>query len=112
MSAAMELTKDNFQSEVIEGDVPVLVDFWATWCGPCRAVAPVIDELATEYEGKLKVGKVDVDAEQQLAADFGVRSIPTLLIFKDGKMAEQIVGAVPKSQLVDKLQGVLEGAAA
>tara|TARA_A100001037_G_C15142773_1_gene634671 strand:- start:2666 stop:3043 length:378 start_codon:yes stop_codon:yes gene_type:complete len=112
VSAAMELTKDNFQSEVIEGDVPVLVDFWATWCGPCRAVAPVIDELATEYEGKLKVGKVDVDAEQQLAADFGVRSIPTLLIFKDGKMAEQIVGAVPKSQLVDKLQGVLEGAAA
>ena len=108
----MELTKDNFQSEVIEGDVPVLVDFWATWCGPCLAVAPVIDELATEYEGKLKVGKVDVDAEQQLAADFGVRSIPTLLIFKDGKMAEQIVGAVPKSQLVDKLQGVLEGAAA
>ena len=107
MSAAMELTKDNFQAEVIDGDLPVLVDFWATWCGPCRAVAPVIDELATEYAGKLKVGKVDVDAEQQLAADFGVRSIPTLLIFKDGKMAEQIVGLVRKSQLIDKLQGVL-----
>jgi thioredoxin 1 len=107
MSAAMELTKENFQAEVIEGDVPVLVDFWATWCTPCRAVAPVIDELAAEYEGKLKVGKVDVDAQQQLAADFGVRSIPTLLIFKDGKMAEQIVGAVQKSQLVDKLQSVL-----
>ena len=103
----MELTADNFQAEVIEGDVPVLVDFWATWCGPCLAVAPVIDELASEYEGKLKVGKVDVDAQQQLAADFGVRSIPTLLIFKDGKMAEQIVGAVPKSQLVEKLQGVM-----
>jgi len=107
VSAAMELTADNFQAEVIEGDVPVLVDFWATWCGPCLAVAPVIDELASEYEGKLKVGKVDVDAQQQLAADFGVRSIPTLLIFKDGKMAEQIVGAVPKSQLVEKLQGVM-----
>ena len=112
MSAAMEFTKDNFQGEVIDADVPVLVDFWATWCGPCRAVAPIVDELAGEYEGKLKVGKVDVDAEQQLAADFGVRSIPTLLIFKDGKMAEQIVGAVPKSQLVEKLQGVMETAAA
>ena len=107
MSAAMELTADNFQAEVIEGDVPVLVDFWATWCGPCLAVAPVIDELASEYEGKLKVGKVDVDAQQQLAADFDVRSIPTLLIFKDGKMAEQIVGAVQKSLLVEKLQGVM-----
>ena len=109
MSAAMELTKDNFQAEVIEGDMPVLVDFWATWCGPCLAVAPVIDELASEYEGKLKVGKVDVDAQQQLATDFGVRSIPTLLIFKDGKIAEQIVGSVLKSKLVEKLQGVLEG---
>jgi thioredoxin 1 len=105
----MELTKDNFQAEVIEGDMPVLVDFWATWCGPCLAVAPVIDELASEYEGKLKVGKVDVDAQQQLATDFGVRSIPTLLIFKDGKIAEQIVGSVLKSKLVEKLQGVLEG---
>ena len=108
----MELTKENFQTEVIDSDVPVLVDFWATWCGPCRAVAPIIDELAAEYEGKLKVGKVDVDAEQQLAGDFGVRSSPTLLIFNGGKLAEQLVGAVPKSELVDKLQGILEPAAA
>ena len=112
MSAAIELTKENFQTEGIDSDVPVLVDFWATWCGPCRAVAPIIDELAAEYEGKLKVGKVDVDAEQQLAGDFGVRSIPTLLIFNGGKLAEQLVGAVPKSELVDKLQGILEPAAA
>ena len=108
----MELTKENFQTEVIDSDVPVLVDFWATWCGPCRAVAPIIDELAAEYEGKLKVGKVDVDAEQQLAGDFGVRSIPTLLIFNGGKLAEQLVGAQKKSELVDKLQGILEPAAA
>ncbi len=112
MSAAMGLTKENFQTEVIDSDVPVLVDFWATWCGPCRAVAPIIDELAAEYEGKLKVGKVDVDAEQQLAGDFGVRSIPTLLIFNGGKLAEQLVGISSKSELVDKLQGILEPAAA
>ena len=112
MSAALELTKENFQSEVIDADVPALVDFWATWCGPCRALAPVVEELATQYDGKLKVGKVDVDAQQQLAAEFGIRSIPTLLLFKDGKMAEQIVGAVPKKQLEDKVQEILEPAAA
>ena len=112
MSAPLELTKENFQSEIIDADVPALVDFWATWCGPCRAIAPVVEELATQYEGKLKVGKVDVDAQQQLAAEFGIRSIPTLLLFKDGKMAEQIVGAVPKKQLEDKVQGILEPATA
>ena len=112
MSAALELTKENFQSEVIDADVPALVDFWATWCGPCRAIAPVGEELATQYDGKLKVGKVDVDAQQQLAAEFDIRSIPTLLLFKDGKMAEQIVGAVPKKQLEDKVQEILEPAAA
>lgn len=112
MSALLELTKENFKSEVIDADVPALVDFWATWCGPCRAIAPIVEELASQYEGKLKVGKVDVDAQQQLAAEFGIRSIPTLLLFKDGKMAEQIVGAVPKKQLEDKVQEILEPAAA
>ena len=112
MSALLELTKENFQSEVIDADVPALVDFWATWCGPCRAIAPIVEELASQYEGKLKVGKVDVDAQQQLAAEFGIRSIPTLLLFKDGKMAEQNVGAVPEKQLEDKVQEILEPAAA
>lgn len=104
---AITLTDDSFQSEVIESSVPVLVDFWATWCGPCRVVAPIVDELAEEYDGRVKVGKVDVDSEQKIAADFGIRSIPTLLIFKDGKQADQIVGAVPKNDLVKKLESVL-----
>ena len=107
MGNAITLTDDSFQSEVIESSVPVLVDFWATWCGPCRVVAPIVDELAEEYDGRVKVGKVDVDSEQKIAADFGIRSIPTLLIFKDGKQADQIVGAVPKNQLVEKLESVL-----
>lgn len=112
MSALLELTKENFQSEVIDADVPALVDFWATWCGPCRAIAPIVEELASQYEGKLKVGKVDVDAQRQLAAEFEIRSIPTLLLFKDGKMAEQIVGLIPKKKLEDKVQEILEPAAA
>ncbi len=107
MGNAITLTDDSFQSEVIESSGPVLVDFWATWCGPCRVVAPIVDELAEEYDGRVKVGKVDVDSEQKIAADFGIRSIPTLLIFKDGKQADQIVGAVPKNDLVKKLESVL-----
>ena len=107
MGKAIEITDDSFQSEVVESDVPVLVDFWATWCGPCRAVAPIVEELADEYDGRVKVGKVDVDSEQKIALDFGIRSIPTLLIFKDGKQADQVVGAVKKQQIVEKLEGVL-----
>ncbi len=107
MANAITITDDSFQSEVVESTIPVLVDFWAVWCGPCRMVAPIVDELAVEYEGRVKVGKVDVDSEQKIASDFGIRSIPTLLIFKNGELADQIVGAVPKKQLVDKLEAVL-----
>ena len=107
MANAITITDDSFQSEVVESAIPVLVDFWAVWCGPCRMVAPIVDELAVEYEGRVKVCKVDVDSEQKIASDFGIRSIPTLLIFKNGELAHQIVGAVPKKQLVEKLEAVL-----
>ncbi len=107
MGNPITITDDSFQVEVVESTLPVLVDFWAVWCGPCRMVAPIVDELAVEYEGRVKVGKVDVDSEQKIAADYGIRSIPTLLIFKDGELADQVVGAVPKKQLVEKLDAVL-----
>ncbi|MBD3275555.1 MAG: thioredoxin [Candidatus Marinimicrobia bacterium] len=103
----VELTDDNFQSEVIDSDVPVLVDFWADWCAPCRAIAPAVEEIADEYQGKAKVGKLDVDNNQQVAMEYGIRSIPTLLIFKNGEVAEQIIGAVPKAQLTSKLENTL-----
>jgi thioredoxin 1 len=99
----VELSGTNFAQEVIKSTIPVLVDFWAVWCGPCKMIAPIVDELAVEYEGKLKIGKVDVDNQQQIAMNYGIRSIPTLLIFKDGKVVEQIVGAAPKKSLIDKL---------
>jgi thioredoxin 1 len=99
----VELTDANFESEVLKSDTPVLVDFWAEWCGPCKTIAPVVDEIAKELDGKLKVGKVDVDNNQQIAMKFGIRSIPTLLLFKGGKVAEQMVGAIPKKGLMDKL---------
>lgn len=100
------LTDANFQDEVINSDVPVLVDFWAEWCGPCRMIAPVIEQLAEEFEGRAKVAKVDVDANPQVSMNYGVRSIPTLLYFKDGQVVEQMVGAAPKNVLAEKLQGL------
>ncbi len=99
----LEITDSNFATEVEQSTVPVLIDFWAVWCGPCRMIAPIVEELAKEYEGKAKIGKVDVDNNPMIASKFGIRSIPTLLIFKGGKVVDQIVGAVPKGMIADKL---------
>jgi len=101
------ITDENFEQEVIESDKAVLIDFWAVWCGPCRIIAPIVEELANEYEGKAKIGKLDVDNNQQTAIRYGVRSIPTLLIFKDGKIKETIIGAVPKNHIIQKLNAAV-----
>lgn len=101
------VTDDNFEAEVLKSEVPVIVDFWAAWCGPCRMIAPIVEELAEEYDGKIKVGKLDVDDNQQIAVKYGVRSIPTVLFFKDGEVAETVIGAVPKSMFVEKINAVV-----
>ena len=101
---AKEATETNFQSDVLGSDKPVLVDFWAEWCGPCRMIAPILEQLSSEYEGKVKVTKLDVDANIKTGSRFNVRSIPTLLFFKDGKVVDQIIGAVPKGHIETKLQ--------
>ena len=93
-----------FKAEVLDSETPVLVDFWATWCAPCRAIAPALDELAAQYKGKVKIAKVDVDESNQVAQQYGIRSIPTLLMFKGGKVVEQLVGAVPKSKLEETIK--------
>lgn len=100
-------TDETFEAEVLNSELPVLIDFWAVWCGPCKMIAPIVEELADEYEGRVKIGKLDVDENQQTAIKYGVRSIPTLLILKGGVLVDTIIGAVPKAQIVQKLNAAL-----
>ena len=102
-----EFSSIDFEAEVLKSDLRVLVDFWAEWCGPCRAIAPVIKEVADDYQGKVKVGKLNVDNDNQIASQYGVRSIPALLIFKNGTIVNQIVGAVPKTRITEVLDSVI-----
>ena len=102
-----EFTDQSFDTDVVQADLPVLIDFWAVWCGPCKAIAPTIEEIARDYAGKVKVGKLNVDQNQNTAMQYGVRSIPTLLIMKSGEVVSQIVGAVPKENITKALDEIL-----
>ncbi len=105
---ALELTDNNFEELVLKSDKPVMVDFWAEWCGPCRMVGPVVEELGKEYDGKAVVGKLNVDHNPGISTKYGIRSIPTILFFKNGEVVDRSVGAVPKPQLAQKLEGQLQ----
>ena len=103
----IEFTDDNFDTEVLKSNLPVLVDFWAEWCGPCKMIAPIVEEIASDYAGKVKVGKVNVDFNNQVAMQYGIRGIPALLVFKGGAVANQIIGAVPKNDITQILDEVI-----
>jgi len=107
MSTAAQVTDSSFKQEVLDSDVPVLVDFWAPWCGPCRMVAPVVDEISEQYKGQIKVVKVNTDENPNVASQYGIRSIPTLMIFKGGEKVDMVVGAVPKTTLASTLEKYL-----
>jgi thioredoxin 1 len=104
MGAPLAITDSTFETEVLQAPEPVLVDFWATWCGPCKMIAPLLDEIATEQTGRLKIAKLDVDANGQTAMRFGVQSIPTLILFKNGQQVERLLGAMPKQAIMSKLE--------
>ena len=107
MSKPLNITDDTFEQEVLQSDKPVIVDFWATWCGPCKMIAPILEEVASEYSDKVKVVKLDVDANNKTAGRYNIMSIPSLLFFKGGEMVDQVVGAIPKAQLTARLDKVL-----
>ena len=108
MANQITFTDGNFEEEVLNSSIPVLVDFWAEWCAPCKMIAPTVEEIAHEYDGKLKVGKVDVDSNPKVSSKYQIRSIPSLVFFKNGRVTDQIVGAVPKVQITSKVDTIIE----
>ena len=107
MSKPINITDDSFEQEVLQSETPVIVDFWATWCGPCKMIAPILEEVATEYLEKVKIVKLDVDSNNQTAGKYNIMSIPSLLFFKNGEVVDQVIGAIPKAQLTSRLDKIL-----